>query len=191
MDDNELLMKLFNDNVTKLNSIGYYPLVRDIKFNTKIYRTHAMYCETNMTIEIGYKMFKSASQEEISNVIMHELTHNLDHTINGKCSRELDGHGESWQKIANDINSKLGTNISRFTDIKVPTVLQENLKHHYVIKCAECGREQDVTSKCDTYEGIRKPRCSFCNLKNWIFVAKGQLGFNTRTKERCIILDNY
>lgn len=189
--EKDKLNSIFNHCIKELKSIGYIPQISYIDFNTRMIKTHGIYCEDDMHIEISYKMFMNNSDDLIHEIVMHELTHNLDHILNGKCSDVLDGHGESWQRIVDNINKKLGTNITRFSDAISCAVLDKDLRHHYVMRCKECNNLKQITSKSSTYGKARKPKCDYCGMKNWEFVDKGQLGIDTKTFERIIIKDKY
>lgn len=180
-EKNKKLQRIFNSCVEQLNSIEYYPDVSCICFNTKITRIHGGYYEDDRHIEISYKMFCTNTEDAIYEVVMHELAHNLDHILNSQCSEDLDGHGDSWQKIANDINQKLGTHINRYSEAESCYVLLENVKHNYVVKCNRCGVYFGITSKFSSYDKVRKRKCEKCGCYERTLIGKGELGFNFAT----------
>lgn len=142
VEEDEKPHRLYKCCLEKLQSIGYQPMVSYIAFNTKLIRIHGEYFEEDKYIEISYKMFMTNSDEKICETIMHELAHNLDDLQNGKCSEDLDGHGETWQKIADDINSKLHFSLTRYSDATSCPVLDKDLRYHYIVKCDQCSNLQ-------------------------------------------------
>lgn len=60
-------------------------------------------------------------------------------------------HGQWWQKVVNNINSKLGTNISRTSNYQLHTGVGDyaKTKNKYMVTCKNCGNVLTYSRKTD------------------------------------------
>lgn len=183
-----MLNRLYGECISMLEGIGYKPDIAEIRLNNRLSRAYGRYLQDGRIIEINAKVFENASEEQNKTILLHELSHNLDHILNGNISDELEGHGESWQIIAKDITDKLDYQIQRYC----PFHVQQNRKiqYFYTYRCRKCGCDKTVQSKFDTEEPVRKGKCQYCRWDDLEFLFPGQYGFNTKNLERIIILNN-
>jgi len=175
-----------------LNGIGYFPDVKNIIFNTRTYVRLGAYFQKTKTIEISYNYYILYEAERLDDIILHELTHNLDHILNGKCDKRLDGHGDAWKIIIEDINKKLNTNISRYTHLykKIEVNKINNTqpkKYNYIVKCKFCNHETTIRSKYSKFEKVKPKKCYLCNHLEYEFITSGQYGYDLKNNKRIII----
>lgn len=189
IEDENRLQDIYEQCIQDLKGIGYNPDALYICFNTKLSKTHGKYYEDDKHIEISYRMFISNPEEIIYEIILHELAHNIDQNLNGKCSEELDGHGESWKKIIEDINVKLDTNINRYSNAS-SGVINRIDKYNHLLKCNHCGYIQSCKSRQKVYEKIRKQNCRQCGFKDWTYLGIGKKYFNSQRKDLVIQLED-
>lgn len=180
---------LYLECVNLIKSIGYSPAISEVRLNNRLTRTYGRYFENEKIIEINKKVFNSATKEQNMITIIHEITHNLDHLLNGHTSEDLDGHGESWQKIADDVSSKLGITIQRYSPFTCEADYSKEKEYHYTYKCTECGGTKTVLSKQKDNSLVRKGKCRYCGSKILDFLFNGQYGINLNTGERIMIAD--
>ena len=183
-----MLNKLLKECISMLEEIGYKPDIAEIRLNNRLSRTYGRYLQDGRIIEINAKVFENASEEQNKTTILHELSHNLDHLLNGSISDELEGHGEAWQVIAKDISDKLGYPIQRYSPFHVDQ--QRAQKYYHTYRCHNCGRDKTVASKFENEESVRSGRCDYCGFRNLEYLFPGQYGFNIKNMERIIILNS-
>lgn len=181
------LLKLYNECINELNSIGIdmndkligkiditltnrskkrYGVCKqeepDKKYFYKEKRGRRIIIKCNKYnlhhIEIS-KWVMNLDDSVIKNTIMHELIH---------CIPFCSNHGQEFKKFANVINSKLGYNIKTTGNIK-EDYEKSNIKYtenkktyKYKIVCLECGKEYLRIRKPSN---IKKYRCGVCNGK--------------------------
>ncbi len=182
------LQELYKECVELLHSIGYVTDVSKITLNNRLSRTYGIYYEDDRSIEINEKVFNLASRDQNMTTIIHELSHNIDHILNKNIGRYLDGHGDNWIKIADDITEKLGFKIQRYSPFSVK--IQCNKKYHHTYKCGNCGVEKLVMSKFKDENKVRSGKCNYCS-SDLKYLFNGQYAINMSNGERTIWLDNY
>ena len=83
--------------------------VGNIKLNGRLSRTLGRCFMKSGNIEISKEFFNYGKEEDIFETILHEMAHRVCILSNDK-----DGHGDSWKYVVNQINKKLGTNITQY-----------------------------------------------------------------------------
>lgn len=176
--ESRVLQEICDKAIKDLNEIGYFPKINGISFNSRLSKTYGRYEITTKRIEISLKMFRSVvDMQQVYDVVIHELTHNLTYLLYKKVSCEFQGHGSEWQSVAADISSKLGVNITRYSKLDFKPPVPDPLVHHYLVRCKKCGNEQTLYSKSATYEKARKVKCSTCEHRDWEYITKGLIRY--------------
>lgn len=183
-----VLQELYEECVNLLSSVGYETNVSNITLNNRLSSTYGSYCEDDFSIEINEKVFNLASKDQNMTTIIHELSHNIDHMLNGSIDSYLEGHGENWVKIANNISEKLRFQIQRYTPFTIQ--IHYDKKYHHTYKCEDCGAEKMVMSKYKDESKVRRGRCKYCN-SDIKYLFNGQYAISMKNGERTIQLDNY
>lgn len=182
-----MLKELLEECILQLNQIRYYPQITDIRLNNRLSRAYGRYIPDEKIIEINQKIYKNASTEQLKTIIIHELSHNLDHLLNGQISYDLQGHGSSWQEIADDISEKLGIEVQRHSSFVV--VQERDTGYFHTYKCRFCNIDKTVESKFKEKEKVRIGKCPYCKHKDWEYLFAGQWGFDAKTMKRIKILN--
>lgn len=182
----EKLDKLFKECKSELKSIGIdienTSLIGniDISISKRSKKTYA-YCKQEEPDEgskyiikrrVYYARYKKHHIEVskwvmqlkdtiIKNTIMHELIH---------CLPNCNNHGKEFKKYANDINKKLGYNITRLgnkaEDYKLSNLEyfeENNRKYKYIIKCEKCNTLYYRQRLAKDF--LKKYRCGICRGK--------------------------
>jgi len=186
--ENEKLLKLYNECIEELKTIGINVLSEeigsiDIKINNrskkrygscrqeepdkrylrrvKIDRRTVIQCDkfNKHHIEIS-KWVMDLNEDIIKNTIIHELIH---------CMPYCNNHGKQFKAYAKVINEKLGYNISRVgnkeVDYKASNIeyKEKRTEYKYEIICQKCG-QRVLRQRLNKYF-TRKYRCGKCGGK--------------------------
>lgn len=170
----ENILTYINDCIKDLKSLGY-TIDNDIDFmwgeasgtfGTMFWPDN----ENSNYILVLNKHMIDEPEEAIKSTIYHELAH----YINNKqlldkgiaywydydrlkwdsrlYKQGIHGsHGQWWQKVVNNINSKLGTSISRTSNYQLHTGVGDyaKTKNKYVVTCKNCGNVLTYSRKTD------------------------------------------
>ena len=113
----------------------------NIKLNGRLSRTLGRCFMKSGNIEISKEFFNYGKEEDIFETILHELAHRV--CIN---KEDKDGHGDSWKHVVNQINKKLGTNITKYAGadkIQYRATLDNGKYATFV--CNDCGKRHVLT----------------------------------------------
>ena len=111
----------------------------NIKLNGRLSKTLGRCFMKSGNIEISKEFFHYGKEEDIFETILHELSHRV-------CILHDDGHGANWQYVVNQINKKLGTNITQYAGankIEYRSLLDNGKYATFV--CNDCGKQHVVT----------------------------------------------
>ena len=185
---NEKLLKLYNECIIELKSIGIDILDENnigkiyIQISSRTLKRYGCCKQENpekkyKTVKkyrnrrvITYQKFKihhiyiskwvlELDDKIIKNTIIHELIH---------CIPYCNDHGENFKNYAKCINEKFGYNISRLgnkeEDYKKSNIeYKEKDSYNYIITCEECG--QKIYRKRLNKNFVKKYKCGICKSK--------------------------
>ena len=113
--------------------------VGNIKLNGRLSRTLGRCFMKSANIEISKEFFYYGKEEDIFETILHEMAHRV-------CIGNDDGHGANWQYVVNQINKKLGTNITQYAGAnKIEYRATLDNGKYATFMCNDCGKQHVVT----------------------------------------------
>ena len=137
-----------------------YPVreIREVKFSRSV-KTHGSCTnyrfDNTCTITISEVAF-SGGNETLKNTILHELTHSI---------RGCKGHGEVWQRYADEIGSMYGVKIQQYVseEEKVACKEYKESRYNWKVTCPSCGHTWKYYRKTKVIDILMNGRKCTCS----------------------------
>ncbi len=159
----EQINKLTDKVLQELKSIGI-PVSNNIEkvvINTRTKKRLGA-CKKNVNscgiesfiIEISARAL-ACKEEQICNIIAHELIHTCPGSFN---------HGKKWKKYGEKTEALLGYHIKRTVNLEEMGIKPDKTseKVRYTIICKKCGQKFERKRKCPLVEHPENYRCGKC-----------------------------
>lgn len=109
--------------------------------------------ETPTTLEISKQLIETTTDNDIEQVIRHELSHYF--------SWQEDGHMHGHDSVFKAICAKIGCTHDGVSST-VERLVDEREIYKYTVYCPECGAIAHYNRMCKTLKNIEDYRCQYC-----------------------------